>query len=82
MGLPVSVEKVEETPDHCTYAFGSPDATVGRARLHKSSGNVELLALSAPDDGPRAPFYLAQIVPRLQAYQERNVYPPSDQWEG
>lgn len=81
MGLPVSVEKVEETPDHCTYTFGSPDATMGRARLHKSSGNVELLDLSATGDGPRAPFYLAQVVPRLQAYHDRKAYPAGDQWE-
>lgn len=81
MGLPVSVTKVEETPGHCVYAFGSPDATVGRVRLHKASGDVELIELSERSDAPSEQFYLAHLVPRLHGYHDRGTYPSSDQWE-
>jgi len=80
MGLPMAVEKVEDAPGHCVYAFGSPEAFVGRARLDKSSGDVELLELNETDDGPSEQFYLAHLVPRLHDYHDRGTYPPSEQW--
>jgi hypothetical protein len=80
MGVPISIEKTEETSTHCVYAFGSPGTTVGRARLDKSSGDVELLALNETDDGPSEQFYLAHLVPRLHAYHDRGTYPPDEQW--
>lgn len=82
MGLPISIEKVEETHDYVLYAFGSPDTTVGRARLYTSSGDLELVSFSETDEGPDKRYYLAHVVPRLQAYHSRATYPDSDQWEG
>jgi hypothetical protein len=81
MGVPMAVEKTDDTPDHCVYVFGAPDAAVGRARLHKSSGDVELIELTETGDGPSEQFYLAHLVPRLHAYHDRDTYPPSDRWE-
>jgi len=81
MGLPVSVEKVEETSDHCVYTFGSPDTTAGRVRLHKSSGDVELIALSERDGASSEKYYLAHLVPRLQGYHDQGTYPATDHWE-
>lgn len=81
MGLPMAVDKVEETTAHCVYTFGPPDATVGRARVDKASGDVELLSLDETGDSPSEQFYLAHLVPRLHDYHDRNTYPASDQWE-
>jgi len=77
----MSVEKVEEAQDYVLYAFGSPDAPVGRVRLYTSSGDIELASLSAPDDSPDERYYLAQTVPRLQSYHEQGTYPETDHWE-
>lgn len=81
MGLPMSVEKVEDTPDHCVYTFGTPDAVIGRVRLHKSSGDVELIQLDGGGDVPNEQFYLAHLVPRLQDYHDRDAYPDTERWE-
>jgi len=81
MALTMAVEKVEDTPTHCVYAFGGPDTTVGRARLDKSSGDVELLELNESDDAPSEQFYLAHLVPRLHDYHDRGSYPAGEQWE-
>ena len=81
MGLPISVEKIEEAQSYLLYAFGPPDASVGRVRLYRSTGDIELAALSSPDDGPDERYYLACAVPRLQSYHERDSYPDLDQWE-
>jgi hypothetical protein len=81
MGVPLFVEKIEETPAHCVYTFGAPDATVGRVRVQKEAGDVELLELAEMDDGPSEQFYLAHLVPRLHAYHDRDTYPSNDQWE-
>ena len=81
MGLPISVEKVEEAREYLLYAFGPPDASVGRMRLYKSSGDVELVSFSETGDDPDERYYLAHVVPRLQSYHDRGAYPDSDQWE-
>lgn len=81
MGLPISVKKIEEAQNYLLYAFGPPDASVGRVRLYKSTGDIELASLSSPDDGPDERYYLAHAVPRLQSYHERDSYPSLDRWE-
>lgn len=81
MAVPMSVAKIEDTSAHCVYAFGAPDAPVGRARLHKATGDVELIELTETGDGPSEQFYLAHLVPRLQDYHDRDNYPASDRWE-
>ena len=81
MGLPIILEKVEETRDCVLYAFGSADTTVGRVRLYKSTGNIELASFSETTERPDERYYLAQVVPRLQSYHDRGAYPDSDQWE-
>ena len=81
MGLPIILEKVEETRDCVLYAFGSADTTVGRVRLYKSTGDIELASLSETTERPDERYYLAQVVPRLQSYHDRGAYPDSDQWE-
>lgn len=81
MGLSICVEKVEETHDYLLYAFGESDASVGRMRLYKSSGDIELASLSETADGPDARYYLSHVVPRLQSYHDRGTYPESEQWE-
>lgn len=81
MGVPIVVDKTADTPDHCVYAFGAPETTVGRVRLAKASGDVELLTLSDNGDGPSEQFYLAHLVPRLQDYHDRATYPAHDRWE-
>jgi hypothetical protein len=81
MGLSMAVEKVEESPEDCVYTFGPPDAAVGRARLQKADGDVELLALDETGDGPSEQFYLAQLVPRLHDYHDRDTYPDRDEWD-
>jgi hypothetical protein len=81
MGVPIVVEKREDTPEYCVYAFGAPEAPVGRARLQKATGDVALLALNESGDGPSEQFYLAHLVPRLHGYHDRGTYPASDQWE-
>lgn len=79
MGLELSVRKTEDTPAYCVYAFGPPDARTGRARLQKASGDVELTALPDRDDASTS-FYLAHLVPRLQAYHDASTYPDRDRW--
>jgi len=81
MGLPMSIEKVEETDDHCVYTFGAPDASVGRVRLHKSSGDVELIELAEQDNAPGEQYYLAHLIPRLHDYHDRSTYPTRDRWD-
>lgn len=80
MGLLLVVEKEEETPDHCVYAFGPSETTVGRVQIHKSSGDLELITLSETDELPDERFYLANLVPRLQEYHAQDSYPDRDQW--
>jgi hypothetical protein len=79
VGLELSVRKTEETPAYCVYAFGPPGAPTGRARLRKASGDVELTALPDRDDAA-PPFYLAHLVPHLQAYHDAGTYPERDRW--
>jgi hypothetical protein len=81
MAVPIVVEKTEDAAAHCVYAFGGPEATVGRARLEKETGAVELLALDERGDGPSEQFYLAHVVARLQGYHDRGRYPAREQWE-
>ena len=81
MGLPIILEKVEEARDYVLYAFGSADTTVGRVRLYKSTGDIELASFSETTERPDERYYLAQVVPRLQSYHDRGAYPDSDQWE-
>lgn len=81
MGLPIFVDKVEEARDYFLYAFGLPDEPMGRVRLYKSSGDIELASFSATTAGPDRRYYLAHIVPRLQSYHDRGTYPASEQWE-
>ena len=80
MGLELAVTKAEETPSCCVYTFGPPDGPTGRARLQKDAGDVELTALPDRDDGASASFYLAHLVPRLQAYHDAGTYPDHDRW--
>jgi hypothetical protein len=80
MGLPLVVEKEEDTATHCVYAFGSPTDTIGRVRLLKGSGDVEVLDELEETDGPSAQFYLAHLVPRLHTYHDRDSYPAQDEW--
>jgi len=80
MGLTVVVEKEADTAAHCVYAVGSPAAPVGRLQLRKRTGDVAVLDFEEPDDGPSRSFYLAHVVPRLQAYHDAGTYPDRDQW--
>jgi hypothetical protein len=81
MGLALVVAKEDETSGHCVYAFGTPTKTMGRVRLHKSSGDIEVNNLADASEGPNPRFVLAQVVPRLHDYYDRSTYPPHDQWE-
>ena len=81
MGVPMTLQKIEEAQEYLLYAFGPPDTPVGRVRLYKSSGDVELASLSETGDGADQRYYLAQAVPRLQSYHERGTYPDADRWE-
>ncbi len=81
MALPILVTKVNETSADCVYTFGSPEAAVGRVRLHKASGDVELIELSKRDSAPSEKFYLAHLIPRLQLYHDRGTYPAQDRWD-
>ena len=81
MGLPIILKKMEEARDCVLYAFGSAGMTVGRVRLYKSTGNIELASFSETTERPDERYYLAQVVPRLQSYHDRGAYPDSDQWE-
>jgi len=81
MGLPIAVEKVEEARDYLLYTFGPPDEPVGRVRLYKSSGDIELAAFSGTGEGPDERYYLAHVVPRLQSFHDRGAYPESEKWE-
>jgi len=80
MALSLVVRKEEETPTHCLYAFGGPDTPVGRARLYKDAGDVELVDLAAADAPARGPFYLSHVLPRLQGYHDAGTYPDTDRW--
>lgn len=80
MELALQVNKEAETEHGCVYSFGSPQNTAGRARIDKSSGDIELLEMEEMGDGPSKQFYLAHLIPRLQDYHERETYPPDDRW--
>lgn len=81
MALSIFVEKVDESPTACRYTFGTDDETVGTVRLHKATGDLELVSIADAADAPaRPPFYLGHVVPRLQDYHAREHYPPHDQW--
>lgn len=81
MGIPISLQKIEEGRAYVLYAFGGPDASVGRVRLYKSTGDLELASLSSTEEDPDERYYLAQAVPRLQSYHDRATYPDTEQWE-
>lgn len=81
MAVTVSVEKQDETLDWCVYTFGGPDATVGRLTLNKTSGDVEIDELSEASGSANERYYLAHVVPRLQSYHEKQVYPDFDRWQ-
>jgi len=80
MGLTVVLNKEAETTAHCVYVVGADAGPLGRLRLRKPSGDVEVLDLSAPEDGSSRALYLAQAVPRLQAYHDAGTYPDREQW--
>jgi hypothetical protein len=80
MALSVALRKVDETPGYCLYDLGTGNAVAGRVKLYKASGDVEVVRLSDEDLPARPPFYLAQGVPRLRSYQERDDYPDADAW--
>jgi len=80
MSLSIVLNKVDETPHTLLYAFGVPDTTVGRVRLHKASGDVEIVELDDSGTPARPPFFLAQIIPRLQDFHARGTYPSHDRW--
>ncbi len=81
MGIPISLKKIEEARAYVLYAFGGPNASVGRVRLYKSTGTLELVFLSPIEENPDERYYLAHTVPRLQSYHDRATYPDADQWE-
>jgi hypothetical protein len=80
MGLPMRVNKVDAAQEHLLYAFGSPEDIVGRVRLNTATGDIEVVSLSAPAEGPDQRYYLAQVVPRLQAFHDEARYPDTEQW--
>lgn len=59
----MTVEKMEEARDYVLYAFGSADTTVGRVRLYKSTGDIELASFSETTERPDERYYLAQVCP-------------------
>lgn len=81
MAVTVSVEKQDESCEWCVYAFGGPDAKVGRLTLDKMSGDIEIDELSEAPGSANKEYYLAHVVPRLQSYHEEHVYPDSDKWQ-
>ena len=80
MALTVVLEKTEDTEASCVYVVGSDTTPVGRLRLQKESGDVEVLPLPDPDDAPPRSVYLAHAVPRLQAYHDAGRYPDREEW--
>lgn len=80
MSLSVVLKKEDETDDWCIYAFGTASETLGRVRLRKESGDIEILALDESPDAPGRSFYLAHVVPRLHNYHDRDAYPKQDRW--
>lgn len=80
MSLSVVLKKVNETPNDLIYSVGTPGESVGRVRLGKDTGEVEILEVCRTEAGPRPPFFLAQVVPRLHDYHERNTFPERDSW--
>lgn len=78
--MTIRIDKVAEDEVRCVYAFGGPDARAGRVAVAKATGDVEVLSLAddAPPPGP--PFYLAAVVPRLQALHDAGSYPDADAW--
>jgi hypothetical protein len=80
MGLPIFLKKVDAAQEHLLYAFGSPEDLVGRLRLDTATGDIEVVSLSEPADGPDTRYYLAQVVPRLQAFHDEARYPDTEQW--
>ena len=77
----VYLEKEDETPDRCTYAFGAgPDGLVGRVSVDKASGDVEILSLGDEADPPGEPFFLARVVPKLHALHDADTYPDEERW--
>lgn len=79
MPLSLVATKESDTDEACLYAFGTPGNMTGRIRLHKSSGDLEILDRPAAA-GPGPQFVLAQVVPRLQGYHTRHSYPDRDRW--
>lgn len=75
------VEKEEETDEACVYAFGVSEAPVGRVRVVKASGDVEIAEVPENTEGPDPRFLLAHLVPRFHEYQARQTYPDRDRWE-
>jgi len=80
MALSVTLQKVDETPGYCLYDLGPGGAVAGRVKLYKASGDVEIVRLSEDELPARPSFYLAQGLPRLRSYQEREQYPEKDTW--
>jgi len=80
MSLSLVATKESDTDDACLYAIGTPGNMTGRVRLHKSSGDIEILDRPASADGLNPHFVLAEVVPRLQGYHDRRSYPDRDRW--
>jgi len=80
MALTLVLEQEAETEAACRYAFGPPDTTVGRVVVQKDTGDIEILALSDPSDGPSAQFCLGQALPRLQSFHEEGRFPRRTEW--
>lgn len=79
MSVPIVLRKEKETDRHCTYSFGASGADVGRVTIDKNSGDIEIERLEGPGDAPNERYCLAQVVPRLQSYHDRQAYPVSDE---
>ena len=80
MALTLVLEQEADTPAACRYTFGPPDTTVGRVALQKDSGDIEVLSLSDPEEGPSAQFCLGQVIPRLQSFHEDARFPRRTEW--
>lgn len=71
MAIYIAMWKVDETDGEVTYAFGPDDAEVGRVRLTKASGTIEVLDL--PED--RREFYLSRVGRVLAHHHAGGDYP-------
>ena len=74
MAIYVGIRKLNANDDFAEYSFGPTEEEVGRLRINKSSGEVEILEEVEGDDSKK---YSTRAARKLTLHFRKNEFPDS-----